>query len=458
MQTNKRHKATQKARKSADSAPRDRSQQRVRPAQSPEGAAEAAIADALIHQAKGSSLDQAITRTLKTAGTLTPAGRRQTVQTLYAINRHKSRLTWHLQQENVEAGPASLMSAWKVFASTGGQWGDQAGVEDLALMRRLARRRVDDPSMPEAIRLECPPHFETHLRKALGASFAREMQAALEIPPVDLRVNTLKATRAEAIKRLHWDKVEAVPTAMSPWGLRCPPETNVSATRAFEDGLVEFQDEASQLAALLCDAQPGQQVLDFCSGTGGKTLALAAAMQNRGHIVATDISDVRLSRAKIRMKRAGAENAERVKLPPEDNREMKKLHGKFHRVLVDAPCSGTGSWRRNPDVRWSAHAARIDELTALQASILQRASRFVLPGGHLIYATCSLLPEENEEQVTRFLAANPSFEALDAREVWSRVATTPWPCATSTLLNLSPAQNGTDGFFAAVLRKAPIQA
>jgi 16S rRNA (cytosine967-C5)-methyltransferase len=458
LQTNKRHKATKKARKTADSAPRDRSHQRTRPSPGPDAAAQAAIADALIHQAKGSSLDQAITRALKTAGTLTPAGRRQTVQTLYAINRHRGRLTWHLEQEKMEATPSALMSAWKVFASTGGHWDDLAGVEDLALMRRLARRRVDDPAMPEAVRLECPPHFEPYLRKALGSSFAREMHAALEIPPVDLRVNTLKAKLTEAIKRLHWDKVEAVPTTMSPWGLRCPPETNVSATRAFQDGLVEFQDEASQLAALLCDAQPGQQVLDFCSGTGGKTLALAAAMQNRGHIVATDISDVRLARAKVRMKRAGAENAERLKLPPEDNKEMKKLHGKFHRVLVDAPCSGTGSWRRNPDVRWSTHAANIEELVTLQASILQRASRFVHAGGHLVYATCSLLPEENENQVARFLAANPTFEAVDAREVWSRVSTTPWPCGSSDQLRLSPAQNGTDGFFAAVLRKASIQA
>ncbi len=423
-----------------------------------DAAAEAAIADALIHQAKGASLDQAITRALKSAGSLSPAGRRHAVHTLYAINRHRGRLAWHLARAEGDTGPSGLVSAWKVFASTGGQWSDHAGVEDLALMRRLAKHRLDDPAMPEAIRLECPPHFETHLRHALGAHFADEMQAALAIPPVDLRVNTLKVTREEAIRRLHWDKVEAIPTPMSPWGLRCPPETNVSATRAFRDGLVEFQDEASQLAALLCDAQPGQQVMDFCSGTGGKTLALAAAMQNRGHIVATDISDVRLARARIRMKRAGAENAERIKLPPEDNKEMRKLHGRFHRVLVDAPCSGTGSWRRNPDVRWSTHAANIGELTALQASILQRASRYVQAGGHLVYATCSLLPEENEAQVERFLAENPAFSALDAREVWSRLVPGPWPCGESPLLKLSPARNGTDGFFAAVLRKASIRA
>jgi 16S rRNA (cytosine967-C5)-methyltransferase len=244
----------------------------------------------------------------------------------------------------------------------------------------------------------------------------------------------------------------------SPWGLRCAPETNVSATRAFRDGLVEFQDEASQLAALLCDARPGMQVMDFCSGTGGKTLALAAAMQNRGHIVACDISDVRLARAKIRMKRAGAENAERIKLPPTDTKDMKRLHGRFHRVLVDAPCSGTGSWRRNPDVRWSTHAANLTELTALQASILAGASSFVQPDGLLVYATCSLLPEENERQVETFLAANPGFHRVEARQHWASLTQARWPCSGVDYLQLSPARNGTDGFFAAVLRKAAIRA
>jgi 16S rRNA (cytosine967-C5)-methyltransferase len=308
------------------------------------------------------------------------------------------------------------------------------------------------------VRLECPAPWDSLLGQALGEHFAAEMAAAIATPPVDLRVNTLKATREVAIERLHWDKVEAKPMTTSPWGLRCAPETNVSATRAFRDGLVEFQDEASQLAALLCDARPGMQVMDFCSGTGGKTLALAAAMQNRGHIVACDISDVRLARAKIRMKRAGAENAERIKLPPTDTKDMKRLHGRFHRVLVDAPCSGTGSWRRNPDVRWSTHATNLAEPTALQASILARASHFVQPDGLLVYATCSLLPEENERQVETFLAANPGFQRVEARQHWASLTDTRWPCSGVDYLQLSPARNGTDGFFAAVLRKAAIRA
>lgn len=456
MQTNKNSRADKKPRKTANRPTRRPSASR--PGADTSHAISAALADGLIQQAQGASLDQAITRTLKSATQLTDEARRQIVQSLTAINRHRTRLGWHLAREGVAPSPSALLSAWTVFANRGQRWEDTAGLEDLVLMRKLARRQLDDSQMPEAARLECPPPWEDILREALGPRFAAEMQAALAPPPVDLRVNTLKATREVAIERLHWDKVEARPTPTSPWGLRCEPGTNVSATRAFRDGLVEFQDEASQIAALLCDAKPGMQVMDFCSGTGGKTLALASAMQNRGHIVACDISDVRLARAKIRMKRAGAENAERIKLPPVDTKDMKRLHGRFHRVLVDAPCSGTGAWRRNPDLRWSPHASNLTELTALQAKIIARAASYVQPGGLLVYATCSLLPAENERQVEAFLANHPEFEAIGARAHWASLTAIPWPCSHDDVLQLSPAQNGTDGFFAAVLRKAAIRA
>ena len=456
MQTNKSAGAPRKPRKTGNRPRRSASQ--AHPQGQTSDAVAAAVADGLIQQAAGASLDQAISRALKLASALAPDGRRELVQTLGTINRHRARLNWHLAAAGAVPSPSTLFSAWTVFARSGRRWEDTAGVEDLALMRKLARRTLDDPEMPEAVRLECPPPWDMLLRQALGDRFAAEMAAALTPPPVDLRVNTLKATRDVAIERLRWDKVEARAMATSPWGLRCAPETNVSATRAFRDGLVEFQDEASQLAAFLCDARPGMQVMDFCSGTGGKTLALAAAMQNKGHIVACDISDVRLARAKVRMKRAGAENAERIKLPPTDTKDMKRLHGRFHRVLVDAPCSGTGSWRRNPDVRWSTHAANIAELTALQATILSRASRFVQPDGLLIYATCSLLPQENEQQVEAFLSANPGFTHVPARAHWAALTGAAWPCNSPDFLHLSPARNGTDGFFAAVLRKAAIRA
>lgn len=458
MQTNKRANPLKKPRKTADARNGSTHATSPRSEKRDSGRVTQVLADALIQQARGASLDRALTGVLRNAQDLKPEQRRAVVLELYAINRHRARLGWHLDQLKAEQTPPAILSAWLAFTSKGQAWTDDSGVEDLPLMRRIASRSMQDPAMPEAVRLECPATYEPYLRKALGSSFARELTTTLEPPRVDLRVNLLKGTREEAIKKLHWDKVEATPAPLSPWGLVCEPGTNASSTRAFQEGLVEFQDEGSQLAAFLCDAQPGMQVMDFCSGTGGKALALAATMKNKGHLVACDVSAVRLARSKIRLKRAGVENAERVELPPADNKAMKKFHGKFHRVLVDAPCSGTGSWRRNPDVRWSSHASNIDELTALQSSILDRAAHYVQKGGHLIYATCSLLPEENDERVAAFLATHPDFDLLDARETWTRLSDRPWPCGEEKVLKLSPAAHGTDGFFAAILRRVTIPA
>jgi 16S rRNA (cytosine967-C5)-methyltransferase len=293
------------------------------------------------------------------------------------------------------------------------------------------------------------------LRESLADAFAAEMSASMEPAPVDLRVNILKSSVEDARAKLKSESVETRPMPHSPWGLRAAPGAHASTTESFRNGLFEFQDEASQLAVVLCDARPGMQVLDFCAGTGGKTLALGAAMENRGHIVACDISSVRMARAKLRLKRAGVENAERKELPATDDKWMKRHHGRFDRVLVDAPCSGTGSWRRNPDTRWSAQAAKIEELTNLQDAILERASRFVKPGGRLIYATCSLLRRENDDRVRQFLAAHTAFRQLDARDIWCSVSTKPWPCGDDIVLRLSPAKHGTDGFFAAVLQRSP---
>ncbi len=409
---------------------------------------------ALTRQEEGASLDLALSRALKDAPGLNPNDRRQAVHDLHAINRRRMRLTWHLGQERSRVTPHHLFLAWAAFESRAEPKGGRYSDNDRELMSRIARRTFDDPALPQATRVECPPAFERELRAALGDEFEREMQASLEQPPVDLRVNLLKTSRDEAQARLKAEGIFSKRMPFSPWGLRCPNGTNASSTSAFRDGLIEFQDEGSQLAALLCDAQPGMQVLDFCAGTGGKTLALAATMKNKGHIVACDLSSVRLARAKQRLNRAGVENAERKQLPAEDDRWMKKPYARFDRVLVDAPCSGTGSWRRNPDARWSTQASNIDELTALQDAILARAARFVKPGGRLIYATCSLLPRENDARLATFLGKHPEFEQHDARETWRTLTNQDWPNAGESVLRLSPARHGTDGFFAVILGRA----
>jgi 16S rRNA (cytosine967-C5)-methyltransferase len=413
-----------------------------------------ALLAALLAQEEGASLDGALTRALKEARDLNSADRRKVVLSLHELNRRRARLSWHLEAEHSRISPHHLLLAFAALETGGEAKGLRYSDNDTVLAQALAHRKLNDPRMPEAARLECPPAFEAPLREALGNDFEKELLASLEPAPVDLRVNLLKTTVEDARKRLRNEDIAARLMPFSPWGLRCAPGTNVSASEAFRDGLVEFQDEGSQLAALLCDAKPGMQVMDFCSGTGGKTLALAAAMKNKGHLVATDISEARLARAKLRMKRAGAENAERKLLPAADDKWMKRHYAKFDRVFIDAPCSGTGSWRRNPDARWSRQAANLNELTALQDAIVTRAANFVKPGGHLIYATCSLLCRENDDRVEQFLRTRKDFERIDARMLFAGE----WPCGNEHVLRLSPARHGTDGFFAAVLRRVTIPA
>jgi 16S rRNA (cytosine967-C5)-methyltransferase len=409
-----------------------------------------ALLSALLAQEEGASLDNALSRALKTTRDLDAASRRKVVTSLTELNRRRARLEWHLKAERCRISPHHMLLAYTALETGGEAKGLRLSDNDQVLAQSLARRKLNDPKMPQATALECPPSFEAPLREALGPDFEREMQAALEPAPVDLRVNLLKTTVAEARKILRAEGIVARATSLSPWGLRCDPGTNVSASNAFKEGLVEFQDEASQVAALLCEAKPGMQVMDFCSGTGGKTLALAACMQNKGHLVACDISEVRLARAKLRAKRAAAENAERKLLPAADDKWMKRHYARFDRVLVDAPCSGTGSWRRNPDARWSTQSAKLDELTKLQDTIVTRAANFVKPGGHLIYATCSLLRRENDDRVAAFLNARKDFEPVDARTIIRDLP--------EAVLRLSPAKHGTDGFFAAVLRHVTIPA
>ncbi len=222
---------------------------------------------------------------------------------------------------------------------------------------------------------------------------------------------------------------------------------------AFRDGLVEVQDEGSQLIALLADARPGMRVADYCAGAAGKTLAMAATMGNRGKITACDTSAARLEGAAKRLRRAGVDNAERHLLEPGD-RWAKRRAGSFDRVLVDAPCTGTGTWRRNPDARLRTQPADLSELVAVQHDILCKAGELVRPGGRLIYATCSLLPEENEAQMDRFLARAEGFAPVPLDGLWKALLPgVAAPCA-GPWMALSPGAQGTDGFFCAVLERA----
>lgn len=289
---------------------------------------------------------------------------------------------------------------------------------------------------------EFPEWLYPFLKRRFGENLKAEMAAFLEQAPLDLRVNTLKTTREDALISLECAGLNVLPSSLSPWGLRCEERENITQTKAFQDGFVEVQDEGSQLVANLMDAHPGQSILDLCAGAGGKTLALAAFLENKGRVVATDTAGWRLKRAKERMKRAGAFNVELRELAGLTDKWLKRQKERFDRVLIDAPCSGTGTWRRNPDQKWNITLQDVKELCAIQESLLETAAPTVKRGGYLVYATCSLLLEENEDIANAFLEKNPNFTLVS--------------CGLNRdpFLTLSPLQNGTDGFFAAKFQRS----
>ena len=320
--------------------------------------------------------------------------------------------------------------------------------EEAGALRGLEGHTLDHPDMPEAVALDVPDWLLPHLRARFGAALAEEMVAMQGEAPLDLRVNLLKATREQAQAALAAEGIAAVPTPLSPWGLRIAGRRPVTAGPAFQTGLVEIQDEGSQLVASLVGAAPEMRVADWCAGAGGKTLALAMTMANRGHIAACDVSAPRLEGAVRRLRRAGVHNVERHLVEAGD-KWAKRRAGSFDRVLVDAPCTGIGTWRRNPDARLRLRPEDLAELAPKQAMILANAARLVRVGGRLVYATCSLLTEENEDQVDAFLAANPAFAPVPLERAWNLG---PPPGAGPYLL-LTPRRHDTDGFFAAVLER-----
>jgi 16S rRNA (cytosine967-C5)-methyltransferase len=297
-----------------------------------------------------------------------------------------------------------------------------------------------------------PAWLQPHLEAALGRDLAREVGALNEPAALDLRVNALKSDRERARAALGRDGIAAARTKLSPLGLRVFERIPLSTLAIFKEGGIEVQDEGSQLAALLVDARPGMRVVDFCAGAGGKTLALAASMNNRGHLVACDVSASRLERATHRLRRAGASIVQRQPLSSHRDKWVKRHLRGFDRVLVDAPCTGTGTWRRNPDAKWRLKPNDLAELSALQAEILDSAQRLVKGGGRLIYATCSLLRDEDEAQVEKFLATHPDFSLLPLARVWRDAVGGACP-TRAPMLRLTPARHGTDGFFVAVLER-----
>ena len=287
--------------------------------------------------------------------------------------------------------------------------------------------------------------------EAEALTIARSMH---EGATLDIRVNTIKATRDEVLAKFIAEnttgEANITPTPYSPIGLRMPLRLNISRHVMFTDGQIEVQDEGSQILAHLVAAKRGMMVADFCAGAGGKTLAMGALMRNTGRLYAFDVSEKRLHSLGQRLKRSGLSNLNAQRINGENDPKLKRLNGKFDRVLVDAPCTGLGTLRRNPDLKWRQTPQDLAELTVKQAAILARAAKLTKAGGRLIYSTCSLLSDENEQIAQAFLAAHPDYTLLNAAEILSQQQIA---LDTGPYLKLLPHLHQTDGFFAAVFEK-----
>ena len=296
-----------------------------------------------------------------------------------------------------------------------------------------------------------PDWLARPLKEQLGDEFDALAKSFQEPGTLDLRVNDLNEKRAEVQKELTAAGIACEPTPFSPWGLRLQGKPSLAKVKAFERGAVEVQDEGSQLLALLLDAHRGEMVVDFCAGAGGKTLAIGAAMRNTGRLYAMDTSAHRLDALKPRLARSQLSNVHPAAIAHERDDRVKRLAGKIDCVLVDAPCSGLGTLRRNPDLKWRQKPEGIAEVAITQTAILDSAARLLKSGGRLVYATCSVLPQENEDIANAFSAAHPDFVQLPVLDELTRLKVlNPQNLCSGQFLRLWPHRHGTDGFFAAI--------
>jgi 16S rRNA (cytosine967-C5)-methyltransferase len=315
---------------------------------------------------------------------------------------------------------------------------------------------VNPSTLSERHRHNLPEWLVEPLKAQLGGDFWPLVEALNQPAPLDLRVNALTDKREDVRRELQLAGIPSRPTPFSPWGLRVDGKPALTKLDAFARGAIEVQDEGSQLLALLADARRGQMVVDFCAGAGGKTLALGAAMRSTGRLYAFDVSAHRLDNLKPRLARSKLSNVHPAAIAHERDERVKRLAGKIDRVIVDAPCSGLGTLRRNPDLKWRQSPQALVELTAKQAAILESAARLLKPGGRIVYATCSLLQAENEDIATAFSAAHPAFRRLSVQELLetAKVDAAASLCSEGGQdLRLWPHRHATDGFYAAAWEK-----
>jgi 16S rRNA (cytosine967-C5)-methyltransferase len=366
---------------------------------------------------------------------------------VFTLLRHRFSFAWRMQNESARAIViASLLAEGKIGELSvlfdGSRYAPSPLTED------ESHRVASPPDIgPLSVQGDFPEFLQPDLQRAFGENIVAEAKALATRAPVDLRVNRLKANRDEVLKEMRAEGYAAEATKFSPYGIRIPSAPGLSSLgrhALFEAGAFEFQDEAAQVAALLAGAKPGERVLDLAAGAGGKSLALAAEMQDRGEIVACDIDGKRLFALEPRAVRAGVSiirtHVLRGPVP----------EGPFDIVFVDAPCSGTGVWRRQPELKMRLTEGRLVELVGLQDRLLDQAAACVRPGGRLVYATCSVLPRENEDRMAAFQARHPRFRIQSSGTLWREAGAATSLPISGDFFRASPYVTETDGFFAGV--------
>lgn len=396
-----------------------------------------------------SAADTALSNWLRAHRQLGMRDRSEVAEAVYDALRHLRRYQ-HLA--SMGKGPAARRLAILALDATLAKGSLDNGLTEEEQHWLQAAKRVRDDALPRAVRDSLPDWLDDKLG---GLPDADQLVAALNRPAsLDIRVNPMTTQRDKMVASLRAGpgaKFNARATPFSPWGIRLDGRPAINRWPQFERGDIEVQDEGSQLLALLVGPKRGEMVIDFCAGAGGKTLLLGALMRSTGRLYAFDVSAKRLARAKPRFARSGLSNVVPVVIDSENDVRVKRLAGKAQRVLVDAPCSGIGTLRRNPDLKWRQHPGSLAELCDLQRRILASAARCVAPGGRLVYATCSLLPEENAMQADHFLSTHPDFSRVDVREVLDDRSGE--LSADGPMLQLRPDVHGTDGFFAAIFER-----
>lgn len=388
--------------------------------------------------------------------------RRSIRDRVYLVLRHRGEIAHQIGSENprllvaaslMKFEPMGLVDVVRLF-DAGKYAPDALDGEELG---RLEDALAGGSSVPASASANFPQWLEDHLLDAFGEDLPAEMEALVGRAPVDLRVNTLKMTRDSAVSEFNRLDLDVKETKIAPFGLRMAKSVALENSDLFRSGCIEIQDEGSQIAAKLVAVRPGQICVDFCAGAGGKTLAMAVDMEGHGRIHCFDVSSKRMSPLAERTQRAGVSTADwHVLSNPSTEAVLGKLENGVDRVLVDAPCSGTGTWRRAPDAKWLLTQEKLETYCLAQAEVLRKAASLVRPGGRLIYVTCSVLPLENDGQVSSFLEEDGRFEVLDWKEVWSEAlpfSRPPPACGTRYGLLLTPLRTETDGFYVSILER-----